>query len=161
MPAVTGVVKGWVEGGWALSKQWVLGIEKPRQAVLGNVARPPSSSAWPVPRAPNHTMGRPTWQAHAPAHLTMAATIQQRLDTLEGNAWDTMPGSTPTESVRHKQASSQATRFSFGNNRCVRLVHAACKMGEYMLLMAGRYESSTDNALAGRVHVKPPSLQLA
>ena len=73
MPAVIGAVKGWVKGGWALSKQWVLGIEKPRQAVLGNVARPPSSSAWPVPRAPNHTMGRPAWQAHAPTtHLTMA-----------------------------------------------------------------------------------------
>ena len=66
MPPVQKVVKGWELGGWA-PQQWVLGIEKPRQAVLGNVARPPSSSAWPVPGAPNHTMGRPAcWQAHTP-----------------------------------------------------------------------------------------------
>ena len=159
MPAVIGVVKGWVEGGWALSKQWVLGIEKPRQAVLGNVARPPSSSAWPVPRAPNHTMGRPAWQAHAPTpyntntmsmppphtlqwHNTIAPhTLQwgrptmQQLDTLEGNAWDTMPQfSTPTESNTCPKGRGTArplciTRFLFGNSRCVRLAHAALADG--------------------------------
>ena len=87
-------------------------------------------------------MGRLAWQAHAPTHLTMAATIQQQLDTLEGNAWDTMPDSTPTESGTCRGGSSTASLF-FGG----RLVHAVCVIREYMLLAAERYESSADNAI--------------
>ena len=73
--------------------------------------------------------------------LTMVATIQ-RLDTLEGNAWDTMPDSTPTESGTCRGGSSTASLF-FGG----RLVHAVCVIREYMLLAAERYESSADNAI--------------
>ena len=119
-----------------------LGIEKPRQAVLGNVAAPHHHQAGPC-------LGPQTIQwAGRPGKPVPPHTLQWRPQfSTNLTHWKETPGIQCQAQQAQAEASSHATRFLFGNSRCVRLVHAACKMGEYMLLMAGRYESSTDNAL--------------
>ena len=98
-PPVQKVVKGWEEGG-----RWVPGIEKPRQAVLGNVALPPSSSAagpcpgpqtiqWAGPYntiQPNHTMGRPTCCLASPHTLQWRPQFTSNLT--HWKEMDAMPG---------------------------------------------------------------------
>ena len=85
------------------------------------------------PMPPPHTL---QWHnTIAPHTLQWGRPTMQQLDTLEGNAWDTMPQcSTPTESDTCPKGSDTTrprivTRFLFGNSRCVRVVHAALADG--------------------------------
>ena len=79
-----GIVKGWVEGGWAvLSKQWVLGIEKPGTGRSWQRCPPPiiislARASGPKPYNGQAGLASPCphtlqcqYNAHATTHLTM------------------------------------------------------------------------------------------